>query len=60
MTLRYLATGETLKSLSFATRIAPNTLSLIVDEVLHAIIEDLSEEYLKVGLMAKTVDNKIK
>ncbi|KAK5648000.1 hypothetical protein RI129_002892 [Pyrocoelia pectoralis] len=48
VTLRYLATGETLRSLSFATRIAHNTLSVIINEVLHAIVNNLQEEYLKV------------
>ncbi|KAK4887424.1 hypothetical protein RN001_003695 [Aquatica leii] len=51
LTLRYLATGETLRSLSFSTRIAHNTLSVIIKEVLLAICKCLEEEYLKVNML---------
>lgn len=50
VTLRYLATGESLRRLSFSTRIAHNTLSVIINEVLHVIAEQLQNEYLKVSI----------
>ncbi|XP_046384595.1 uncharacterized protein LOC124154737 isoform X2 [Ischnura elegans] len=47
VTLRFLATGETFKSLSFSTRIAHNTLSKIIPEVLQVIIDSM-REYIKI------------
>ncbi|CAI6352785.1 unnamed protein product [Macrosiphum euphorbiae] len=41
VTLRYLATGNTFKDLSYSTRIAPNTISSIVRSTLAAIIQIL-------------------
>lgn len=41
VTLRYLATGNTFKDLSYSTRIAPNTISNIVRSTLAAIIQIL-------------------
>lgn len=41
VTLRYLATGNTFKDLSYSTRIAPNTISNIVRSTLAAIIQVL-------------------
>ncbi|XP_026470287.1 protein ALP1-like [Ctenocephalides felis] len=38
VTIRYLATGNTFKDLSYSTRMAPNTISKVVQETLEAII----------------------
>ena len=46
-TLRFLATGDSYKSIGFAFRIAPNTLSKIVREVCRAIIRVYGDEVLK-------------
>lgn len=43
VTLRYLATGETQQSLSFAFRIGKATISKILAEKLEAIYEVLKE-----------------
>ena len=48
VTLRYLATGETQQSLSFAFRIGKATISKILAETSEAIYEVLKEEFLKV------------
>ncbi|XP_046409283.1 uncharacterized protein LOC124174234 [Ischnura elegans] len=47
VTLRFLATGETYKSLQYSTRIAHNTISLFVPEVCTALYEDLKDDFLK-------------
>lgn len=46
VTLRFYATGNNYKSLSYGFRVAPNTISIIVTEVTEAIIEEFSEELL--------------
>ncbi|KZC07945.1 Putative nuclease HARBI1, partial [Dufourea novaeangliae] len=46
VTLRYLATGNTFQDLSFSTRIAPNTVSQIVDTTIQAIIEILEHKVM--------------
>lgn len=48
VTLRFLASGDSFKSLSVHFRIAPNTISLFVPEVCKAIYDALQNEYLKV------------
>lgn len=48
VTLRFLASGDTFKSLSVVFRIAPNTISLIIPEVCDAIYKTLKDEYLQV------------
>lgn len=47
ITLRYLATGESQQSLSFAYRIGRNTVSKIVYETSDAIFDSLKTEYLR-------------
>nr|CAI5848126.1 unnamed protein product [Callosobruchus analis] len=46
--LRYLASGNSLRDLMFATRIHESTISLIIPEVCEAIISKLMTEYIKV------------
>ncbi len=48
--LRFLATGDTFRSLSFLFRVAHNTIARIVDEVCHAIIEEYHEEVMPADL----------
>ena len=47
-TLRYLATGESHRSLSFHFRISRRTISYIIQEVCRAIIKNLSGIYLRI------------
>ncbi|CAB4038159.1 Hypothetical predicted protein, partial [Paramuricea clavata] len=47
VTLRYLATGESFKSLEFQFRISRTAISVIVVETCHAIFNVLSKEFLK-------------
>ena len=47
VTLRYLATGETFKSLEYSFRISRTMISSIVIECCEAIFEILGETYLK-------------
>ena len=54
VTLRYLATGRSLKDLSFSAGLATSTLSQIIPETCEAIYRALKEEYMKVR------DNNIK
>ncbi|KAJ8928517.1 hypothetical protein NQ314_018933 [Rhamnusium bicolor] len=49
ITLRYLATGESFRSLIFNYRVSESTISLFVPVVCEAIYEELKEEYLKVS-----------
>lgn len=49
VTLRYIATGDSYRSLEFLTHISRKTISKFVPEVLKAIIEALQGEYLKVN-----------
>ena len=44
VTLRYLATGDSYKSLSYSFRVAANTISVFVPEVCQAIIDEYSSE----------------
>ncbi len=48
--LRYLATGETFRSLSFQFRVSHNPISQIVMEVCEAIIEEYHEEVMPSSL----------
>lgn len=45
-TLRFLATGNSYKDLSYSVRIAPNTLARLVPEILRAIIAMLEDEFM--------------
>ncbi|XP_071653673.1 uncharacterized protein [Temnothorax longispinosus] len=45
-TLRYLATGNTFQDLAYSTRIAPNTLSQIINETVETIIKVLEEKVM--------------
>lgn len=51
VTLRYLATGKTFRSLQFLFRIPASTISSIIPEVLDAIYKVLKDEYLQVNLL---------
>lgn len=48
ITLRYLATGNTLEDLKFHSAISPQSLSLIIMETCDAIIHVL-KEFIKVN-----------
>lgn len=50
ITLRYLATGETNRSLSYYFRISPQLISKIIPETVRAIYNVLAKDYLKVRL----------
>ncbi|XP_065370802.1 uncharacterized protein LOC135962831 [Calliphora vicina] len=47
ITLRYIATGDSYKSLEFLSRVSRNTIGVFVPEVLEAIYESLQDKYLK-------------
>ncbi|XP_036320822.1 uncharacterized protein LOC118735273 isoform X2 [Rhagoletis pomonella] len=47
ITLRYLATGDSFRSLEFLSHISRKTISKFLPEVLEALTEALQEEYLK-------------
>ena len=46
ITLRYMATGNTYRSLQYEFRVARNTICLFVPEVANAIIQEYSHQYL--------------
>lgn len=50
VTLRYLATGESMASLRLLFKIADSTISLIIHETCAAIYSALRGEYLKVNI----------
>ena len=47
LTLRYLASGETFRSLAFQFRLGRTTVSRIIDEVVTAIKEEFGPEFLR-------------
>ncbi|XP_026476670.1 uncharacterized protein LOC113382635 [Ctenocephalides felis] len=47
ITIRYLATGNSFRDISYSTRVAPNTISQIVRETLEAIITVLQDNFIK-------------
>ena len=49
ITLRYLATGDSYKSLEYGFRVANNSISRLVPETCNAIIEEYGPEFLKVS-----------
>lgn len=49
VTLRYLATGETMRSLSYSFRLGYSSISEIIPEVCNAICKNLKQEFLEVG-----------
>ncbi|XP_028132028.2 uncharacterized protein LOC114327552 [Diabrotica virgifera virgifera] len=53
LTLRFLASGESYRSLMFSTRIHESTISIIVPEVCQVIYNKLKDEYMK---MPQTVN----
>ena len=46
ITLRYLATGDSYKSLMYSFRVAHNTISRIVPETCEAVIQHSKEEMM--------------
>ena len=46
ITLRFLATGDSYKSLQYGFRVAHNTISLIIPETCQAIIQEYQDEVL--------------
>jgi hypothetical protein len=53
ITMRYLATGDSYKSLQYGFRVAHNTISIIVPETCQAILDELEDEVMS---MPKTPD----
>lgn len=51
ITLRYLASGDSMSSLSYAFRVAPQTVSEIILETCTAIWDNLAKNLLKVPTM---------
>ena len=47
LTIRFLATGETFRSLSFQFRISERAISYIIDEVTKAIVCYVGKDYIK-------------
>ncbi|KAB0802703.1 hypothetical protein PPYR_04889 [Photinus pyralis] len=47
VTLRFLATGETFRSLMYATRIHETTISRFIPEVCRAIVSKLKSDFLR-------------
>jgi len=47
ITLRYLATGDSYKSLAYGFRVANNTISVFIPEVCQALIDHLSDEFME-------------
>ena len=47
VTLRYLATGKTFKSLKYSFRISPTLISSIITECCEGLYDTLRSEYLK-------------
>lgn len=52
VTLRYLATGESFRSLQFNYRISESAISRFIPVVCEAIYEELKGDYLKVGMVS--------
>ena len=48
ITLRFLASGDTYHSLSYAFRVPHNTISLFVTDVLQAIVDEYGDEVVSV------------
>lgn len=48
ITLRYLATGESFRSLMYSYRVHESTISLFIPVVCRAIYQELKADYLKV------------
>ena len=46
ITLRYLATGDSYRSLQYGFRVAFNTISRVIPEVCEALIEELAHEVM--------------
>lgn len=49
ITIRYLATGESFRSLMFNYRVSETAISLFVRDICLAIYDELKKEYLKVS-----------
>lgn len=45
ITLRYLATGDTYRSLAFSFRVAHNTISLFIPQVCDAIVDEFRDDH---------------
>ncbi|XP_017469447.1 PREDICTED: uncharacterized protein LOC108361357 isoform X2 [Rhagoletis zephyria] len=58
ITLRYLATGDSFRSLEFLSHISRKTISKFLPEVLEALTEALQEEYLKFPHTLGAIDGK--
>ena len=50
ITLRYLATGETFRSLSFQFRVAHNTIGKMIPEVCEALIAEYAPEVISIPI----------
>ncbi|XP_046395776.1 putative nuclease HARBI1 [Ischnura elegans] len=57
LTLRFLATGETYRSLMYATRIHHSTISKIIPEVCKSIYRNLKGKYLQVPRKCQEWEN---
>lgn len=47
MTYRFLATGETFRSLSFSFRMGRTSVARIIKETCYAILKELKPDYVK-------------
>ena len=47
ITLRYIATGNSYKSLQYSFRVAHNTIAVFIPEVCQAIVDELQDEVFK-------------
>jgi len=54
-TLRLIATGESYTNLHYSTRIATNTLSILIPDTLNAIYEAFKDE-IKVFIKIKSIN----
>lgn len=50
LTLRFLATGESFRSLEYQTRLSLSLISNCIPEVCHCIYKKLKEKFLKVNI----------
>ncbi len=45
--LKFMATGDSYSSLKFSFKLAHNTISVAVRQVVYAIVEEMMDDYIK-------------